>query len=78
MVTRPLPLSPGLVRDRQFPTVRRGLDPAEVHGFLRRVASELAALRAELAMTHDENVRLKDALRDWQARFAPGPARGPR
>ncbi|WP_233606676.1 DivIVA domain-containing protein [Micromonospora sp. Llam0] len=33
---------------------RRGLDPAEVRAFLHLVADELAALRAELAMTRDD------------------------
>ncbi|ROO53030.1 DivIVA domain-containing protein [Micromonospora sp. Llam0] len=62
-------ISPGLVRDRQFlDRTRRGLDPAEVRAFLHLVADELAALRAELAMTRDENVRIKQALRDWQSR----------
>ncbi|MFV2023001.1 DivIVA domain-containing protein, partial [Micromonospora sp. LOL_023] len=60
--------SPGLVRDRQFgDRVRRGCDPTEVRAFLHLVADELTALRAELRSTQDENVRVKQALRDWQS-----------
>ncbi|WP_240943966.1 DivIVA domain-containing protein [Micromonospora thermarum] len=58
------------VRDRQFRSVRRGLDPAEVHAFLHRVACELAAARRDLVAVTEENARIKRALRSWQARFA--------
>ncbi|ROT31898.1 DivIVA domain-containing protein [Micromonospora sp. HM5-17] len=61
------PISGAQVRHRQFNLARRGLDPAEVRAFLNQVANELVALRAELARTHDENVRIKNALRDWQS-----------
>ncbi len=61
------PLSAGQVRDRQFRNVRRGVDPIEVRLYLHRVANELAAARAELAASREENVRIKDALRDWQS-----------
>ncbi|MFV2105696.1 DivIVA domain-containing protein [Micromonospora sp. LOL_015] len=61
-------ISPGLVRERRFgDRVRRGCDPTEVRTFLHLVADELTALRAELAATRDENVRIKQALRDWQS-----------
>ncbi len=61
-------ISPGQVRDRCFPDrARRGFDPREVREFLHLVADELAALRAELDTTQDENVRIKQALRDWQS-----------
>ncbi|MFV2108272.1 DivIVA domain-containing protein [Micromonospora sp. LOL_015] len=67
-VVRPS-ISPGLVRDRRFPVrTRRGCDPTEVRAFLHLVADELTAVRAELAVTRDENVRIKQALRDWQSR----------
>ncbi|MGR6322275.1 DivIVA domain-containing protein [Micromonospora soli] len=66
------PLSPGQVRERHFRTVRRGLDPEEVHAFLYRVAGDLALARRELARTAEENVRIKRALRSWQSRFTPG------
>jgi DivIVA domain-containing protein len=66
------PLTVGQVRARQFRNVRRGLDPAEVHAFLHQVAGDLAAARRELALTHEENARIKRALRSWQARFGPG------
>ncbi|MEV0157609.1 hypothetical protein AB0H57_28325 [Micromonospora sp. NPDC050686] len=55
--------------------MRRGLDPAEVHAFLHRVAAELAATKRELVLTAEENVRIKRALRSWQSRFAPGARR---
>ncbi|WP_406040553.1 DivIVA domain-containing protein [Micromonospora sp. NBC_00898] len=66
------PLSVGQIRDRHFRTVRHGLDPAEVHAFLYRVAGDLAIVRRELARTAEENVRIKRALRSWQSRFTPG------
>ena len=66
------PLSVGQIRDRHFRTVRHGLDPAEVHAFLYRVAGDLAIARRELARTAEENVRIKRALRSWQSRFTPG------
>ncbi|ROO51168.1 DivIVA domain-containing protein [Micromonospora sp. Llam0] len=67
-VVRPS-INPGLVRDRRFPVrTRRGFDPTEVRAFLHLVADELTAVRAELAVTRDENVRIKQALRDWQSR----------
>ncbi|MFV2096197.1 DivIVA domain-containing protein [Micromonospora sp. LOL_014] len=74
-VVRPS-ISPGLVRDRRFPVrTRRGCDPTEVRAFLHLVADELTAVRAELAATRDENVRIKQALRDWQSQqFQARPA----
>ncbi|SCE76937.1 DivIVA domain-containing protein [Micromonospora viridifaciens] len=66
------PLTVGQIRERQFRNVRRGLDPAEVHAFLHRVAGDLAAARRQLAVTQEENVRIKRALRSWQSRFSPG------
>ncbi|MFE9688625.1 DivIVA domain-containing protein [Micromonospora sp. NPDC005806] len=66
------PLTVGQVRERHFRTVRRGLDPAEVHAFLYRVAGDLALARRELARSAEENVRIKRALRTWQSRFTPG------
>jgi len=61
-------ITPGQVRDRWFAErTRRGCDPTEVRAFLHLVADELAAVRAELAATRDENVRVKQALRDWQS-----------
>ncbi|QDY11963.1 DivIVA domain-containing protein [Micromonospora sp. HM134] len=59
------------VRQQRFRRSRHGLDPAEVDGFLHRIADELAVLHAELARTREENARIKGALRDWQSRFAP-------
>ncbi|MEH0844702.1 DivIVA domain-containing protein [Micromonospora sp. CPCC 205711] len=69
------PLTAGQIRDRRFNQVKRGLDPVEVHAFLYRVAGELALTRRELAVTAEENLRIKRALRAWQSRFAPGARR---
>ncbi|MGC5378910.1 DivIVA domain-containing protein [Micromonospora sp. DT68] len=69
------PLTAGQIRERRFGVVRRGLDPAEVYAFLHRVAAELAVTRRDLAVTTEENVRIKRALRSWQSRFAPGVRR---
>ncbi len=69
------PLTVGQIREQQFHNVRRGLDPAEVHAFLHRVAGDLAAARRELALTREENARIKRALRNWQSRFSPGARR---
>ena len=61
------PMLPSQVRDRRFREVRRGLDPDEVYAFLHYVAEDLTALRDDLRRTHDENLRIKHALRDWQS-----------
>jgi DivIVA domain-containing protein len=61
------PLRPWQVRDRLFtPRGRHGLDAAEVHKFLGRVAGDLEILYAELARSRDENWRIKEKLREWQ------------
>ncbi|MBW4703467.1 DivIVA domain-containing protein [Micromonospora sp. RL09-050-HVF-A] len=65
------PLCTSQLRQQRFRRSRHGLDPAEVDGFLHRIADELAELHAELARTREENARIKGALRDWQSRFAP-------
>ncbi|MFY1625254.1 DivIVA domain-containing protein [Micromonospora sp. WMMD735] len=65
------PLCTSQVRQQRFRRSRHGLDPAEVDGFLHRIADELAVLHAELARTREENARIKGALHDWQSRFAP-------
>ncbi|WP_435794631.1 DivIVA domain-containing protein [Micromonospora sediminicola] len=58
------PLSVGQIRERRFRTVRRGgLDPAEVHAFLCRVAGGLALARHDAARCAEENTRLKRAPR---------------
>ncbi|WP_431972978.1 DivIVA domain-containing protein [Micromonospora haikouensis] len=70
------PLCATQVRQQRFGRCRSGLDPAEVDGYLRRIADELAALHAELDRTREENARVKGALRDWQSRFGPRVMRG--
>lgn len=64
-------LRPWQVRQRRFATTWRGLHPAEVATFLDRVANDLASLYTELAYVHEENQRIKDALRCWQSSQAP-------
>lgn len=63
-------INPAAVRGRQFPAQRRGVNAAEVRAFLSEVADELAALQRELIIVHQENERLKRALRDWQTRHS--------
>ncbi|MGW1058852.1 DivIVA domain-containing protein [Micromonospora rubida] len=65
------PLCASQVRQQWFSRSRHGLNPAEVDGFLHRIADELTTLHAELDRTRQENVRIKGALRDWQSRFGP-------
>lgn len=54
-----------------FRMVRRGLDPHQVHGFLRAVADEVAALHRVIAAKDDEIQVHKDALRQWQSELGP-------
>ncbi|MGX4658423.1 DivIVA domain-containing protein [Micromonospora sp. SCSIO 07396] len=63
------PLTARQVKERQFGLVKRGLDPVEVHAFLHRVAADLAAARRDLALTREENQRIKRALRSWRTHF---------
>lgn len=62
-----LPLRPGEVRDRYFSVRRRGLDPVEIRDFLHRVADELTTAQTALVAVQEENVRIKNALREWQS-----------
>lgn len=65
-------IPPSQVRTRRFPTTRRGgLDPTEVGHFLHRVADDLTAAYAQLAVVREENARIKSALRQWQSAQAP-------
>lgn len=72
-------ISPAQVRGQRFRPAgvfAGGLDPIEVHRYLDRLADEIGSLREDVARTHQENVRIKCALRDWQARAAHNqPAR---
>ncbi|MEV0153043.1 DivIVA domain-containing protein [Micromonospora sp. NPDC050686] len=61
------PLRPWQVRERCFNVRRHGLDPAEIRAFLHRVADELAVAQTALVAVQEENVRIKNALRDWQS-----------
>jgi DivIVA domain-containing protein len=46
---------------------RRGLEPEEVHDFLRLVEAGVAVLHEELVAAREEAGRLKSALREWQS-----------
>lgn len=61
------------MRERRFRTTRlgrRGLDPAEVHEFLDRVALDLADVYRALGVSREETARVRDALRRWQSEQA--------
>ncbi|WP_375371990.1 hypothetical protein [Salinispora sp. H7-4] len=58
---------PGEVRDRYFSVRRRGLDPVEIRDFLHRVADKLTTAQTALVAVREENVRIKNALREWQS-----------
>ncbi|MFE9694228.1 DivIVA domain-containing protein [Micromonospora sp. NPDC005806] len=62
-----VPLRPWQIRDRCFNVRRRGLDPVEIRTFLHRVADELAVAQTALVAVQEENVRIKNALREWQS-----------
>lgn len=75
-----VPMRPWQVRNRRFAFTRRwqrGVDPAEVHHFLDRVADDLATVYADLRRMEEQNIRIKDALRRWQSREAVPPNTGP-
>jgi DivIVA domain-containing protein len=78
--TVPYQLSaPWQVRTRRFrpvPYWRRGIDPAEVAGFLGRLAGELELLHAELERTREQNRRIKAALRHWRSTRVGVPGNG--
>ncbi|MBY8871790.1 DivIVA domain-containing protein [Micromonospora sp. PLK6-60] len=65
--TNRAPLRPWQVRERCFNVRRHGLDPAEIRAFLHRVADDLAVAQTALVAVQEENVRIKNALRDWQS-----------
>jgi cell division initiation protein len=67
------------IRSARFgrtPLGRRGFSEDEVTDFLHRIAEEVSALEADLAIQRAENARIKGALRDWQSQA--GGARGMR
>ncbi|MEW2385435.1 DivIVA domain-containing protein [Micromonospora sp. NPDC047707] len=61
-------LHPYQVRAAVFDSRWRGLDPAQVHDYLDRVADELDRLHRELATAIIESERIRQALRQWQSR----------
>ncbi|GIJ77042.1 DivIVA domain-containing protein [Micromonospora phaseoli] len=62
---RPLPQQ---IRAATFDTRWRGLDPAQVHDYLNRLADELERLHRELTTANTEAERTLQALRQWQSR----------
>ncbi|WP_433531672.1 DivIVA domain-containing protein [Micromonospora sp. CA-263727] len=48
----------------------RGLDPAQVYDYLDRVADELDRLHRQLVTANTEAERIRQALRQWQAKHA--------
>lgn len=66
------PLRPWQIRDRCFNMRRRGLDPVEIRAFLHRVADELTTAQTALAAVREENIRIKNALREWQSTQTAG------
>ena len=67
-------LLPCQIRVTTFAARRRGLDPEQVYAFLGRVADELTRLHRELAPAETEAERIKQGLRQWQARQDGGRA----
>ncbi|WP_428963643.1 DivIVA domain-containing protein [Micromonospora fluostatini] len=68
-----VPVRPWQVRWRRFRTVglfRRGLDPVDVHEFLRQVADDLTVLYDRLEQGREETGRFREALRAWQSEHA--------
>ncbi|MET7666775.1 DivIVA domain-containing protein [Micromonospora luteifusca] len=61
-------LHPHHARAADFDTRWRGLDPAQVHDYLNRVADELERLHRELTTANTEAERIRQALRQWQSR----------
>lgn len=62
------------VRFDRTPLGRRGVPEEDVYGFLHRVAEELTARDQANAALAEQNRRLKDAMRDWQARHGDDSA----
>ncbi|MEG3635878.1 DivIVA domain-containing protein [Micromonospora palythoicola] len=58
------------VRAAEFDRRWRGLDPAQVHAYLDRVADEIDSLHRELTTANTESERIRQALRQWQSRHA--------
>jgi DivIVA domain-containing protein len=76
-VVRSRPLSPEQVRRPSLARTslgRRGYDETEVHALLNRIAAELESTLGEQATLRAENLRLKDALRQWHDRHQQSPA----
>ncbi|MGW3809321.1 DivIVA domain-containing protein [Micromonospora sp. NPDC005113] len=61
---------PHHARVGSFDTRWRGLDSAQVHNHLNRMADELVRLRGGMTMANIEVERIRQALRQWQSRHA--------
>ncbi|WP_425412873.1 DivIVA domain-containing protein [Micromonospora humi] len=72
------PLTPGRIDAIRLPLtsrLRRGYRTEDVDAILHRLAHELAERSHQLHLAHDENRRIKTALRDWQSAEAAAAAR---
>ncbi|MBO4209120.1 DivIVA domain-containing protein [Micromonospora echinofusca] len=61
-------LGPHHLRVKRFATRWRGLDPQEVYGYLREIADEIDRLQREVTTARTETHRIRQGLRQWQAR----------
>ncbi|MCZ7439528.1 hypothetical protein O7598_24205 [Micromonospora sp. WMMC241] len=67
------PLTPGRIEAIRLPLtsrLRRGYRVEDVDAVLHRFAHELAERSHQLHLAHDENRRIKTALRNWQSERA--------
>nr|MDT0658554.1 DivIVA domain-containing protein [Micromonospora sp. DSM 115978] len=72
-------ITPQDIHDKCFSPTRfgrRGLEPTEVHDFLKLIEGEVAVLHSELAAAREEAGRLKNALREWQSQHGACYQRG--
>ncbi|MEV4754685.1 DivIVA domain-containing protein [Micromonospora sp. NPDC049559] len=60
--------TPGGIRAITFGVRRRGLDPDEVYAYLGALADELERLHRELITARTQSERMRQGLRQWQAR----------
>lgn len=56
------------VRGKSFRQRWHGLDPEQVHAYLRAVADEMDRLQREVTTARTETERIRQGLRQWQSR----------
>ncbi|MFU8849921.1 hypothetical protein ACNAW0_02865 [Micromonospora sp. SL1-18] len=67
------PLTAGRIRELALPRTplgRRGYRPEDIDALLHRLAYEVGERTRRLDLVQEENHRLKQALRTWQAECA--------